>query len=142
MSSYFEYEHLKKNGGIDLQQSKQMTGPFAANNYGGNNEAMYGLVGQQIANKRPPVAQSQQQQQNLRSNIIRQQQPIYQSNAVQIYDSVYNHNIPNQSAAYGRVQHHHQTGPQTTRSSGGIYGIYGINGLPASAYTTKGWTKT
>lgn len=158
VSSYYEYENAAhpKNGADNAnmvnfrkalmnqqhQQQQQQQSGYGQVNYRNhnNNETLYGIVGQQV-NKRPSLGppgqagtlSAQQQQQN----ILRQQQPIYQSNQVQIYGSSVYNTLPNQQQPiYGRLP------PQGNRS-GGLYGsfprndIYATNGLP-NAYQTKG----
>lgn len=129
ISSYFEYEHSPANqkNGIDQQmenplvkgpahhhpQSQQQHASYSQqmqqqSNYGTKKETLYGIVGQQLPpTKRPMVPPISQQMvpPGGPGNIIRQQQPIFQSNQVQIYGSVYG-NQP--ATSYAQQQQAHQ----------------------------------
>ena len=130
MSSYFEYEHANVNPMRKVSNSQLPS--YQVSNYSKEKpETMYGIVGQQMVRQQQSMTSPPHNQ--MAANIIRKQQPIYQSNNVQIYGSVYN-----RSPNVGNLQ---TTNQNNVRSS--VYAsypqndIYNSNGLP-SQYITKG----
>jgi len=145
ISSYYEYDHppYMKNGDHlnvmeNLRKGPLVNKPHA--NYGQmsptfnpHQETLYGIVGQQIGNKRgvstgPHITPGP-------PSMIRQQQSIFQSNHVQIYGSVYG-TAPNQQT-YARPSQHQM------HSQTGLYGSYPRNEVYRAANalpypTTKG----
>ena len=171
VSSYYEYEKSSFKNSDQQQQQKLENqhfrkGPLLQNqsqqrqhlsnynnqmqsNYSTKKETLYGIVGHQqqaVPTKRPIVPGL---------NIIRNQQPIYQSNQVQIYGSIYgseqttspNNYVQQQQQQQQQQQRSLQQTSHTINSRTGLYGsfprnnnetIYGhSNGLPPNTYLTK-----
>lgn len=112
ISNYYEYEQAAflKNDDVGQRKPPPPSMLYQAVGSTKNGETLYGVVGQQ-----QPMA----------GGIIRKQQPIYQSNQVQIYSSVYNPNVTYSTGA----------GNQASRS--GLHPNYSHSGLP-NTFPTKG----